>query len=82
MKCSAVLAALTMTVAALAAPAEIVERTGGGGGGTNVNACNNQQKQVCCGFLGCGITLLGAGCSGSSYCCETDGATVSIIHFK
>ncbi|CAM1511939.1 Fc.00g094520.m01.CDS01 [Cosmosporella sp. VM-42] len=74
MKCSAAIAALTMAVAAIAAPADIEVRTGS-------STCNSNQKQVCCnGILGCAVQVLGVGCSGGSYCCETEAPVGSLIN--
>jgi hypothetical protein len=40
--------------------------------------CNNNQKFVCCnGILGCAVSILGLGCGGQSYCCETTSGVVS-----
>ncbi|KAF4944686.1 hypothetical protein FGADI_12508 [Fusarium gaditjirri] len=65
---------LAMAAAAIAAPApgnyEVEPRTGGN---NNQPVCSAQsQQQVCCTGLGCLVQVLGAGCSTSSYCCESD----------
>jgi hypothetical protein len=69
---------LAMAAAAIAAPApapgnyEVEPRTGGSNNGNNQPACSAQSSNVCCNGLGCLVQILGAGCSTSSYCCESD----------
>jgi hypothetical protein len=68
------LLAVAMTATALPAADNsnaVAPRTGG--------SCHTHQKQVCCnGILTCLVTILGASCSGKTYCCETSSGPVSI----
>lgn len=47
-----------------------------------VPSCTNNQQPVCCnGLLGnilCSVSILGGTCEGSTYCCSTNEAPVSI----
>ncbi|PNP76200.1 hypothetical protein FNYG_10489 [Fusarium nygamai] len=63
---------LAMAAAAIAAPASGIEPRTGSNNGNNQPACSAQSQQVCCDGLSCLVPLLGAGCSTSTYCCESD----------
>lgn len=77
MKFTATLAVATMAVVALAAPTEVERRTGGGDSG---DTCVNNEKQVCCnGILSCAVQVLGAGCNGGVFCCETAAPVVRTL---
>nr|QNH89943.1 hydrophobin 3 [Fusarium sp.] len=82
---------LAMAAAAIAAPApgnyEVEPRTGGSNNGNNQPACSAQSQNVCCNGLGCLVQVLGAGCSTTSYCCQSNsplavGALVNINAFN
>lgn len=79
MKFSAVVPLSALVATALAAPAEVVARTGGGGE-TPPSTCNNNQQQVCCaGVVGllCLVDILGGNCNGGAYCCDSGSSVVS-----
>jgi hypothetical protein len=74
MKTATALSALTMAVAAIAAPSDIEARGSSG-------SCNTRtHKQVCCnGFLACTVQVLGSNCNNDAYCCKTNAPVVSIL---
>ncbi|CAG7561889.1 unnamed protein product [Fusarium equiseti] len=82
MQFSTLASVLTMAVAAIAAPADILEaRTGGGSGGGNNAVCSAQNNQVCCnGLLSCAVQVLGSNCNGNSYCCESDAPVGALVN--
>jgi hypothetical protein len=71
--------ALAMTASALPAAESVDKLTA-----RTEPSCSNNQQLVCCngllGLLGlCNIAVLGTSCEGgSSYCCSTNGAPVSL----
>lgn len=84
MQLSNIITALALAMTATALPAAenvnlLAERTNN----PQPTCQNGNQQPVCCngllGLLGCAVNVLGGTCSGSSYCCSTTAAPVSVV---
>lgn len=84
MQLSNIITALAFAMTATALPAAenvnlLAERTNN----PQPTCQNGNQQPVCCngllGLLGCAVNVLGGTCSGSSYCCSTTAAPVSVV---
>ncbi|KAH7207896.1 uncharacterized protein BKA55DRAFT_744494 [Fusarium redolens] len=75
MKTATALSALTMAVAAIAAPSDIEARGGS-------SSCNTRtHKQLCCnGLLACAVQVIGSNCNNDAYCCKTNAPVGALIN--
>ncbi|KAI6092937.1 hypothetical protein F4821DRAFT_113483 [Hypoxylon rubiginosum] len=70
MQFKAITTLFALAAVAIAAPSEVVARTGGEGG----SCSNSSQNQVCCTALTCIVQLLSPTCTSQAYCCDTGDA--------
>ncbi|KAL7935758.1 hydrophobin 3 precursor [Trichoderma chlorosporum] len=82
MKYTTALIALAAT--AIAMPTGSQENNKGGNGGGGV--CNTNQVNICCnGILAgllCDVGVLGTGCGGGSYCCDSGAEQGGLINLN